>query len=727
LLRVVLLVAMLGCAQAAGARTVGDLSGLDPIRPAAAVAPTLPAALLEYEPCIQAMVDRVSGDSLWTYIARLSGQEPISTTSGPETLLTRYSLSPQIDLAAEYLEEVLRSRGLDVEYEPYVIGQVAFYASSFVDASTGWVAGSDHAVYGTRDGGRSWERTVVPGDRQPLWGVWFVDDERGWVCGTSGSIYRTRDGGGTWIMQPTPTGVTLHDVCFLDSLEGWAVGDGGEILHTANGGTGWSRVESGTGAALYSLDFVSSGAGWACGDGGIMLAWDGAGWNVQATPTTERLEDVDFADGDLGWAVGGAGTILRTENAGMEWVPETPPEGASPFLNSVAAHGSSEAWIVGLNGTILHTGDGGTVWETQPSGTLFGLNQVWFDGAMTGWTVGYGSTILFTSDGGLSWESRRENLPSEAVVGLKNVVATLHGTTDTSEVIICGHFDSISEAPFVRAPGADDNGSGTAAVIEAARILSSYRFERTIKFICFSGEEQGVFGSGEYAAGARRRGEEIVGVVNLDMVAYTGGTGREMDIVGNGPSEWLADLGVEFADLYVPALRVNKVIDPLMVLSDHASFWKAGYQAVLGTESADVPYPYYHTTGDTLGNLDKPFATDVARLGLALVAGLARPDTTGPGPDLSRPVSIAGSFPNPFRTRTRIGFRTGVAGIVRVRVTDVLGRQVRMLVRRNLGPGTHAATWDGRDDGGARAAPGVYFVDVTLGSHRAASRVVLLR
>jgi len=78
----------------------------------------------------------------------------------------------------------------------------------------------------------------------------------------------------------------------------------------------------------------------------------------------------------------------------------------------------------------------------------------------------------------------------------ENVVCELPGTTTPSNiVIICGHLDSTSPSPQTNAPGADDNASGSATVIEAARVMSHYYFDNTIRFICFGGEEQGLYGS----------------------------------------------------------------------------------------------------------------------------------------------------------------------------------------------------------------------------------------
>jgi photosystem II stability/assembly factor-like uncharacterized protein len=693
------------------------------VRTAAPARPPLVSA----SPGIQAMVDEVSGDTLWAFMSRLSGREPVRIGSQLDTLLTRYSLSWRIDRAAEYLREKLEAYQVDVAFDPYVVGQLAFYSASFHDPLVGWVVGNDGGAYRTLDGGMTWERQAIAGSYHSLWGVCFVDHDRGWVCGTGGSVYRTRDGGVTWTSQATPSMVTLRGISFIDSLEGWVCGDGGEILYTPDGGVSWTDVESNTTAELYGLDFRSSGRGWACGEDGVILFWNGRSWEPQASGTGEHLMGIDFGDDDSGWAVGRAWTILRTDNGGENWVRQEAPGDAGPFLNDVVAADASEGWIVGLNGTLVHSDDGGESWESQESGTLFGLNCVLYAGDSKVWAVGYGSTVLSSDDRGTNWESLRENLPPEAILRLKNVVATMPGTKSDTVVVLCGHFDSISEDPFNRAPGADDNASGTAAVMEAARILSDYRFEMTIKLICFSGEEQGLFGSGEYVSDPLHAGDRIAGVINLDMIGYTDQLPEDLDIVGNGSSEWLADLVVDCAGHYVPSLYATKIIDPTMVFSDHASFWKGGHSAVLGIEDLDISYPYYHTTSDTLGNLNGSFVVDAVRLGLAAVAHLARPDTVPADPAFPGLLTITAARPNPFSIETGIRFLTAVSGDVEIAVFDVRGRMVKTLLAGELPAGRHTVEWDGQTDDGKRAAAGIYLVGAMLGNDTAGFRIVLLR
>jgi acetylornithine deacetylase/succinyl-diaminopimelate desuccinylase-like protein len=105
----------------------------------------------------------------------------------------------------------------------------------------------------------------------------------------------------------------------------------------------------------------------------------------------------------------------------------------------------------------------------------------------------------------------------------KNVVATIPGRRKPEDIyMLIAHFDSISEQPEISAPGADDNASGTAAVLEIARILKDKQLESSIQFGIFSNEEQDGLGSKHFAKKARKKGLRIKGCINLDVIGYNG-------------------------------------------------------------------------------------------------------------------------------------------------------------------------------------------------------------
>lgn len=213
----------------------------------------------------------------------------------------------------------------------------------------------------------------------------------------------------------------------------------------------------------------------------------------------------------------------------------------------------------------------------------------------------------------------------------RNVVAEKTGETYPDDiVIICAHYDSTSPGAsrLTLAPGADDNASGTAAVLEVARILALYPLDFTIRFIAFSAEEWGLYGSRAYAAAAGLAGDRIVGVINLDMIAYANAMPEDLQVIVNSASGWLADRFLDAAANY-GVLGATKTVDASFVYSDHAPFWDGGYPALLAIEDNPLNNPYYHQTSDTLDKLNLDFFTSASRASLGLLAELAQPIKEG--------------------------------------------------------------------------------------------------
>ena len=228
----------------------------------------------------------------------------------------------------------------------------------------------------------------------------------------------------------------------------------------------------------------------------------------------------------------------------------------------------------------------------------------------------------------------------------KNVVGELTGTTTPENIYVIGaHYDHI-EGDM---PGGDDNASGTAGVLEAARVLSQYRFESTIRFINFNAEEDDQAGSADYVKNhVIPNSEKIVGMINLDAILRPGSDAMpdrpiDVEIECNGPLRWVRAYAQAMAD-YVPSLVLGDIWDYAESSSDNDSFQNAGFPAFLVIENSDgdwyapdpVANPYIHHFEDATDRLandpnsdsgvtyDFAFATDIVRASTALLAQEAK-------------------------------------------------------------------------------------------------------
>lgn len=223
-----------------------------------------------------------------------------------------------------------------------------------------------------------------------------------------------------------------------------------------------------------------------------------------------------------------------------------------------------------------------------------------------------------------------------------NVVGELTGTTTPEKIyIIGGHYDHLEDDR----PGGDDNASGTAGVLEAARVLSQYRFESTIRFIGFNAEEDGLRGSKDYVKNhVVPAGENIVGMINLDMILRPGSDVEPDNVIDveveakfdHPPSVAWAEAFQQAVADYVTSLIVNDTIIDTESQSDNDPFREGGFPGILVIENSLPDFwdanAYYHTFEDASDRLandsaspsgvmyDYAFATEVTRAAVALIA-----------------------------------------------------------------------------------------------------------
>ena len=218
------------------------------------------------------------------------------------------------------------------------------------------------------------------------------------------------------------------------------------------------------------------------------------------------------------------------------------------------------------------------------------------------------------------------NLPHIANRPCENVIGELPGADPKAGAIVVGaHYDSVEGTV-----GANDNGSGVAAMLALARGLAGGRFAKTFRFVGFANEEPPYFqtaamGSLVYARECRRRGDRIEAMISLETLGYFTdepgsqhypipalrlfypGTGNFIGFVGNVKSRRLVRAVVGRFRAGTPIPSEGAALPGAVAgvgWSDHWAFWQAGYRAIMVTDTAPFRYPFYHTDMDTPENLD---------------------------------------------------------------------------------------------------------------------------
>ena len=239
----------------------------------------------------------------------------------------------------------------------------------------------------------------------------------------------------------------------------------------------------------------------------------------------------------------------------------------------------------------------------------------------------------------------RLQVTEQNIGGIRNVIAELPPKKNSSSkqvFIICAHYDTKADREAnwnplaTNAPGANKNGTGMAAMLVIAQILSQNEYDHKIKFIAFGGEELGFLGSRNYiqqAIGSEkthsesleksrtRESEKITAVINLDMIGYNWKSDL-VEVIANRDSIWISRALSIANSWHNIGLVIRQTQDEFVDISSHKPFWDAGYHAVTLIESS-TPWrdsqnynanPHYHTYSDTIDKINFPLVTKVTQL-----------------------------------------------------------------------------------------------------------------
>ncbi len=330
-----------------------------------------------------------------------------------------------------------------------------------------------------------------------------------------------------------------------------------------------------------------------------------------------------------------------------------------------------------------------------------------------------------------------------------NVYGVLPGKKDPATVVVIGaHFDSYAgyESAWktgwqtIRAPGADDNATGVAAVLEMARIFTQYSSsgfsnDYTMMFVAFNCEEASevypwyLYGSQHFSARLKEQGYSVAAMIALDMIGFNGRL--TADIVSDSAS---VPIGIEAVGMnrqYSFGLTMNAPPFVYALYSDHSPFWTQGYPAILIIEHAPpnkssdlyTANALYHTSYDTLGAINPELVRRSTQLALATAASYSvrRPSSvttlSAPPPFSS---ALGHNYPNPFNPTTRIPFTIASAQHVRIVVYDMLGRETARLLDALVQPGAYTIDWNA-----AHVDGGCYFCRMTGAYGTAVTKILV--
>lgn len=283
---------------------------------------------------------------------------------------------------------------------------------------------------------------------------------------------------------------------------------------------------------------------------------------------------------------------------------------------------------------------------------------------------GFGTDTVMLHD----FKVNKPGYPEETA---DNILAVQWGTKTPDEYVICGaHYDSWNDdgtdPDTIRSPGADDNATGVAGILETARILSRYTFDRTIIYANWCAEEIGLVGSAAYARDMAEQMMDIVAYFNLDMTGYLEeGSDIHVNLMYTTQDSLLGDYAKRLSRTYFPDMRIWQ--DWLAWGdSDYSSFNRNGYAAIHPFEDTHASSPFIHTRQDVLGvsvnNLEQ--SKRFTELNLGLVATLAGLNHDGISETDDIRVAL---YPNPAKESVVV---MAESGMHHVSMCNLLGQQV---------------------------------------------------
>lgn len=260
--------------------------------------------------------------------------------------------------------------------------------------------------------------------------------------------------------------------------------------------------------------------------------------------------------------------------------------------------------------------------------------------------------------------------------GGKNLFAIKTGYEYPDRWLMLGaHYDNLPLTTV--APGADDNASGCAAVLEAGRVLSGYEFPYTIVLALWDEEEPGLLGSTAHMHRVGMKGEKLAGYINLDMIAWDGNNDSVADLHVKQihHSDALKNKVVYCNSVYNLQVTLN-IVDPGFYYSDQFTFWENGYSAIAINEHylQDLN-PHYHSASDVMSHFNMPYFLRNTKLGIATLAELAL-DMEADYGITEEAYDLVKIYPNPFNGQITFRAITKNERIQQIVIVDYTGQQL---------------------------------------------------
>jgi len=618
-------------------------------------------------------------------------------------------------LAGGSFGSIFKSTNLGMNWSSITTSINNVYDIKFVNENTGYAVGNK--ILKTTNAGISWVQQF-----QFNWNfvsVSFSDENTGMVLGDSstyGLVYRTTNGGINWTFRNNQLSLFCNDIFCLDSVTAYAVNQQ-NIFKTTNGGTNWDASYYFQHAIYTSVYFTSYEAGFAVGnDGLVSRTFDGGkSWyssrisNVVEDPPFNLFRSVYFTDSLNGFITGDFGLFFQTTNGGSNWFHQK--ESIKHFYD-VSFLNESTGYTCGQSGAIMKTTNGGSKWNLLYTGFNGNLNDMYFFNTEVGIAVGDSGKVLKTNDGGNNWTSgftpTLDKLYSvsfinsnSGIAGSNNgrIIRTTNGGLSWNQTYF-GLGESFSGVSFtsvdtVYASGrkvllkSSNGGINWTTIASGVSNTGFYRLQ------FFNSSTGFVIGWSTYSGNtAYKLMKTTNGGLSFDTISY-GFKNVSFSDVNNGLGLYYNSSGI--------------------------------YNKIRRTTNGGLNWTDFNLNGIS-NNLHSVFTLNentgfiVGDLGAIVKTSNIITNISNNENYLNKSFLLQQNYPNPFNPITIINFQLPMFNEVSLKVYDILGNEVSILVNEKLNAGNYSVQWD------ATGFPsGIYFYKIITNDFEETKRMVFTK
>jgi photosystem II stability/assembly factor-like uncharacterized protein len=561
----------------------------------------------------------------------------------------------------------------------------------FLNENTGFASGNTPAgkLFKTTDGGKSWDgfNMQITQGGIGITDIYFTNEAMGYATGSS-RLFRSYNGGVTWDTLSFDTLLGARDIEFINEQTGFVVGTNRTFYKTIDGGESWV-TNSFTGQppmVFYKVNFPSVSTGYILTSTGVQKSTDGGNtWNLFAYLTSEEVRDMSFSDNENGIITGLNGEILKTTNGGLNWNSiDTSIREQYSYLTDIHFFNLNTGFItggMGSAGILTKTVNSGISWDIREIDSLNVVYNIEFINELTGFICGEGKVIKKTEDGGNSWH-------------------TVYTGKTLSRYSSC-HFTDGNTGYFAGDGGRHHDGFILKTSDQGKTWITQFPgTANDFKSVYFINPDTGFAGGDGLIAKTTNGGNnwridffgnEFSSIRFINSSTGFAAEGRFIFKTTNAGDNWyIQDSSLSGRTIFFSNENTGYIAGDLNMFktTDKGESWM---EYELGpTHGINAIYFTDSVTGYAAGNNFRILKTTNG--------GMPIP------PLLPQSYHLYQNYPNPFNPQTTIMFNLPEASFVKLKVFDITGREISVIVNDFRTAGAHEITFNG-----SGLPSGIYF------------------